>query len=596
MKSIKARLIAMYLGLVMIVMIVCGSFILISLQDIEIRRAEEQMRLYSEKIKEQVVLTYEESGFQEGLIQFTQTGSDSSQLQGSIIDTQGETIASTVNSRAGFEEYKNSAVISALSGTPYFTERSRDEETGVIYLEYADPVLVNGLVEYVVFTRMDASAIYSSIDQTRKTLALSVAIAFLMTAVLGYIFANTITGPILTLSSKAKELAKGRLDQTVKVFSKDEIGQLSESFNYMASELSRSISEMSKEKNKLEIILHNMTDGVLSFDRSGEVIHCNSAVLELLDLDKFEDNFDGFINKYNITSGVYIDMLESEFTKQVNFWAGNKYISASFSPYLNERNIFAGVVVVLQDNTEMKRLDDMRKEFVANVSHELRTPLTTVKSYTETLLDGALDDRETAVDFLEIINNEADRMSFLVRDLLQLSRFDNNQIELSYSRINVDGFISENVKSSRILAENKNESLIFEPMNKDVFILADRGRISQVINNIVTNAIKYSPEGSTVKVWAEEEEKFVRICVEDNGIGISKEDLPRIFERFYRVDKARSRAMGGTGLGLAIAKEITELHGGKISVESELLKGTKMTVRLPKNPLEKPKTPDKEKS
>ena len=151
-----------------------------------------------------------------------------------------------------------------------------------------------------------------------------------------------------------------------------------------------------------------------------------------------------------------------------------KIYKRSFSPYLSEKNIFAGVVVVLQDNTEMKRLDDMRKEFVANVSHELRTPLTTVKSYAETLLDGAIDDKETAMEFLGIINNEADRMSFLVRDLLQLSRFDNNQIELTYSRINVDSFIAENVKASRILAENKKQELIFKPFNRDVFIMADR--------------------------------------------------------------------------------------------------------------------------
>ena len=173
-------------------------------------------------------------------------------------------------------------------------------------------------------------------------------------------------------------------------------------------------------------------------------------------------------------------------------------------------------------------------------------------------------------------------MSFLVRDLLQLSRFDNNQIELSLSRINVDSFISENIKASRILADNKKQSLIFIPMGKEVYINADRGRITQVINYVITNAIKYSPEGSTVKVWAEDSEDMVKIFVEDNGIGISKNDLPRIFERFYRVDKARSRAMGGTGLGLAIAKEIMERHGGSISVESELLQGTKMTLCFPK--------------
>ncbi len=584
MKSIKAKLIAMYLGLVMIVMIVCGSFILISLQDIELKRAEEQMRLYSEKIKEQVVLTCEESGFQDGLIQFTQNGSSSNQLQGNIINTEGKTLASTAGGKSSQQEYKNSVIISALSGNPAFSKKSAVTENGDIYIEYAEPVLISGVVKYVIFTRMDASSIYQSIDQTRRTLVFSVAIAFVMAGIMGYFFANTITGPILTLTNKAKELAKGKLDQTVRVNSDDEIGQLSESFNFMAMELSNTLSEMGKEKNKLEIILHNMTDGVISFDKSGVLTHFNSAAMELLGVDKLENDMQSFINHYDITSGVYIDMVDSKTTKKINFWVGEKYINATFSPYLSEKDIFAGVVVVLQDNTEMKRLDDMRKEFVANVSHELRTPLTTVKSYAETLLDGALDDRETAEEFLGIINNEADRMSFLVRDLLQLSRFDNNQIELSLSRINVDSFIAENVKASRILAENKKQNLIFAPLGRDVFISADRGRITQVINNVITNAIKYSPEGSTVKIWAEEEKDRVNIMVEDNGIGISKNDLPRIFERFYRVDKARSRAMGGTGLGLAIAKEIMERHGGSISVESEILRGTKMTLSFLKNP------------
>ena len=249
MKSIKAKLIAMYLGLVMIVMIVCGSFILISLQNIENKRAEEQMRLYTEKIKEQVVLNYEESGFQDGLIQFTQNGSNTSQIQGNIINTDGKTIASTISSRSALEDYRNSFIISALSGTEAFSQKSLTEENGDIYIEYAEPVIVGGDVKYVIFTRMNVSSIYESIDQTRRMLVLSVAIAFVLAAVMGYIFANTITGPILSLSTKTKELARGRLDQTVKVNSDDEIGQLSDSFNYMASELSNTLSEMKKEKN-----------------------------------------------------------------------------------------------------------------------------------------------------------------------------------------------------------------------------------------------------------------------------------------------------------------------------------------------------------
>ena len=241
-----------------------------------------------------------------------------------------------------------------------------------------------------------------------------------------------------------------------------------------------------------------------------------------------------------------------------------------------------GVVVVLQDITEQKKLDDMRKEFVANVSHELRTPLTTVKSYTETLLDGAMEEEELAKEFLTIINSEADRMAFLVRDLLQLTRFDNKQVRLDMTEIEMNDFLNMTVRQNKIHAEAKNQQLSFRPYEHMVVVHGDRDRVGQVVNNIVTNAIKYSLEQATIRIFITEDEKYFKINVKDTGMGISREDLPRIFERFYRVDKARSRAMGGTGLGLAIAKEIMETHGGKLTAESEYGKGTTMTMWFPK--------------
>lgn len=583
MKSIKWKLIAMYLGLVLIVMIVSGSYILISLQNIEMNKAKDQMEIYAQKVSEQVVLAYEESSFQTGLMQFTRSGGNNAQIQGNIINNQGETIASTVSGKPPFPDYKSSALIGALAGNPSFFKDTSIKGLGEgRYLSYAHPVFVNGDLKYVVYSIMDADTIYESIDQTIKTIMVSVFLALLMAAVMGYVFAKTLTSPIVLLTGKAKELAEGNLSQSIKVYSDDEIGQLTKSFNYMASELSKTLGEISKEKNKFEIILHNMTDGVVSFDKEGCVMHVNNASMELLGFETMDFTFDDFIKKFDINVGIYIDMIDSQNTKTINFWAGDKYITASFSSYASEKKEMEGLVVVLQDNTEIKMLDDMRKEFVANVSHELRTPLTTVKSYTETLLNGAVDDRETAMDFLDIINGEADRMSFLVRDLLQLSRFDNRQIVLDYSRVNLNGFISENIRQSRIHAENKNQSLAFTPHEGEPVITADKDRINQVLHNVLTNAIKYSGEGSKIDVFVEETSSFYKVIVKDRGMGISKEDMGRIFERFYRVDKARSRAMGGTGLGLAIAKEIMAVHGGKITVESQEGKGTVMSLWFPK--------------
>lgn len=576
MKSIKGKLIAMYLGLVLVVMMVSGSFILLSFQNIEMQKAQEQMRLYAEKISEQVVLSNDEESFQTGLMQFSQSSSASNQIQGSIINLDGETIASTSSSKPPFEQYKNSVIISALSGEDAFSQRAETINDSK-WLSFAMPVQINGDTKYIVYTRMDATSIYDSINYTIRTITLSVIIAILLTCVMGYVFSSTLTGPIVNLTGKAKELAMGKLDQSVKVYSADEIGQLSESFNYMAAELNNTLGEISKEKTKLEIILHNMKDGVISFDKDGNITHCNSAATELLGEEVEKIKLDEFIRKFNINAGIIIDMMQPGFSKNISFWHEKKYISASFSPFYNDREIL-GVVIVLQDNTEFKKLDDMRKEFVANVSHELRTPLTTVKSYTETLIEGAIDDRETAMEFLDIINSEADRMSFLVRDLLQLSRFDNKQIVFNFSKININDFINENIRQNKIHAENKQQKITYIPFKSDAFITADKDRISQVFNNILTNAIKYSPEEAKITVWVHENESFYMISIKDTGMGISKEDIPKIFERFYRVDKARSRAMGGTGLGLAIAKEIMEGLGGKITAESEMGKGTTMTM------------------
>jgi len=224
----------------------------------------------------------------------------------------------------------------------------------------------------------------------------------------------------------------------------------------------------------------------------------------------------------------------------------------------------------------------MRKEFVANVSHELRTPLTTIKTYTETLIDGALVDTNVALDFLRVIDSEAQRMALLVTDLLELSKLDNKQLSLDLEILELNTLISQSVIQNSILAEKKNQCIQFSPYSNACFIEADSGRINQVLTNIINNAINYSPTGSSISIDVEDVDKYFRVYIKDNGMGIPREDLRRIFERFYRVDKARSRAMGGTGLGLAIAKEIMEAHNFRITANSELGKGTTMILRFNK--------------
>lgn len=582
MRSIKWKLIVMYLGLVLIVMIVSGTYILLSLRNIEIDKSRGELERYAEKINEQVIEGGKPEDFQQELLK---TVSNSVGIQGNILSAEGDTIASTTVTQAPYPEYTDQSIIAAMNGmTSFSTQKKSTDAFGLLreWMSYAVPVGgPEGETAYIIYTRLDASDMQTSLNETTKTIIMAVAMALVLAAIMGYVFAQTLTGPILALTKGAKSLAEGDMSQSLKVRSTDEIGQLTSSFNYMAEELAKNMSEISREKNRLEILLHNMSDGVISFDKDGNLMLANAAAADMLHVEKMELSFTEFIRNYDINSGVYLDM-GNEPSKKVTFPVGKQFINANFTPYYDKKGKMEGLVVVLQDITEQKKLDDMRKEFVANVSHELRTPLTTVKSYTETLLDGAMEEKELATEFLTIINSEADRMAFLVRDLLQLTRFDNKQVRLDMTEIEMNDFLSMTVRQNKIHAEAKNQQLSFQPYEHMVVVHGDRDRVGQVVNNIVTNAIKYSLEQATIRIFITEDEKYFKINVKDTGMGISREDLPRIFERFYRVDKARSRAMGGTGLGLAIAKEIMETHGGKLTAESEYGKGTTMTMWFPK--------------
>ena len=332
-------------------------------------------------------------------------------------------------------------------------------------------------------------------------------------------------------------------------------------------------------------------DGVLAFNRQGVLIHANPATYEILGIRQMDHRFDYIFPGIGVKASFDALLAQENFeVKRILINHNNKYINIHFAPYQNIDDEAEGMVVVLQDVTKQQKLDQMRKEFVANVSHELRTPLTAVKGYAETLIDGAVDDKEIATQFLQVIVNEADRMTDLVKDLLELSRLDNKQVQLNLSQVDLVKIIGETV-SAYDLAEIKNGQEISQKYHKkQVFLEADSARVKQVLHNIISNAIKYNTEKGQVKISTRNHGEYIEIKVTDTGLGIPEEDMGRIFERFYRVDKARSGPMRGTGLGLSITKEIMELHGGEIWLASTLGKGTTVTMYFPKkalNPTEK---------
>ena len=441
----------------------------------------------------------------------------------------------------------------------------------------------NNDVTGAIYISADLSGIEENITSINKILTSATILALCITALLGNLLARTFTGPIKEVTSKAERLAKGDFGQTIAVKSRDEVGQLTEMFNYLTVRLKSTLDEMSREKNKFETILTNMTDGIIAVNAEGVVIHANPAAYKIFNIreeDLYNRNFDDAAEKLDL--GITFNDILNDSDKNYNILSiNNLIIKISVVQIINEQNEAEGAMLVLQDVTEQEKLDRMRKEFVANVSHELRTPLTTIRSYTETLLEGALDNKDYTMNFLNVINSESERMTRLVKDLLQLSKLDYDKMEWNMKRLSILNILRDCVVKMEMAAKQKNQSLSFEAIGELCEINGDKDRIEQVIINIISNAIKYTPENGSIKMTAKRLKDNVEIRIADSGIGIPKEDLPRLFERFYRVDKARSRAMGGTGLGLSIAKNIVEAHKGSIRIESEYGKGSEVIINFP---------------
>jgi two-component system sensor histidine kinase VicK len=434
----------------------------------------------------------------------------------------------------------------------------------------------------LLYIRYDLTDVYNSLSESRQTIVRATLLALGVTIVLGFIIARTITEPINDVTKKAAKMAAGDFDQRVDVKSNDEIGKLAIMFNVLTSELKTSMDEISREKSKLEAIIHYMDDGLIAVDRDGDIIHLNPKAVEMFSIAPEVQKID------QIFRDIDEDLVIKNIVRHSSRWIGSKIvdhhgstIKVNYAPFENVSGVKSGFVFVLQDITEQEKLDRMRRDFVANVSHELKTPLTSIKSYTETLLDGGVEDRETMNEFLGVINGEADRMARLVRDLLQLSNFDANTAHLDLQAHDMLHLVRQCIKKLEISAKEKHMSIKINTQESTLVSNFDYDRMEQVLINVIGNAIKYTQEEGKVTIFASRlhDEVILRVC--DNGMGIPDKDLSRIFERFYRVDKARSRALGGTGLGLSIARQFVEAHGGTIGIESTVDIGTTVTIRLP---------------
>lgn len=355
---------------------------------------------------------------------------------------------------------------------------------------------------------------------------------------------------------------------------------LTESFNEMVNELKQNLKDANSEKKQKETILKHMTDGVITFNMEGKVTYINPAAKQLLGVKNNDTTFKDIFGKFsdiNMEKIIYLDSWTSS-EKKIENEQGT--MSLFFIPFRDDLDMPAGVMVVIQDITEHVKLDNMRKEFVADVSHELKTPITSIKGYSETLLDGDCD-KETEKHFLHVIDDNADRMERLVQDLLTLSKYDSNKATNKPTEFDLGELAKLCKEKFDIEIKRKNQDVNCFVTADVPNVYADRDGIERVILNILSNSIKYTPDGGKIDIYVGYVHNDAYVKIKDTGIGIPKNDLDRIFERFYRVDKARSRQLGGTGLGLSIAKEIIEKNNGSINIKSKVNEGTEVVIQIP---------------
>ena len=403
---------------------------------------------------------------------------------------------------------------------------------------------------------------------------------------LALIMAKRISAPISQMAGAVRKISEGDFSRRIRVDNRDEIGDLAHSFNRMSEELNKQMENLAREVGEKEAILSSMIEGVIAIDREGRIILLNRAFRNMPGLASDDDlgKFHWEAIRNPEINGFLKEVLESNVQKVMELDMsplGNRMFRVQAAPIPGKEGDALGVVAVFHDITEIKRLEQARMEFVANVSHELRTPLTSIAGFVETLKEGAIDEKEHARNFLNIIEKHTDRLNRLITDLLDLSRVETGKKKMDLKPMSVTDLIKKVVAGFQEISAYKLKAITVDIPPDLPMVLADEEGIETVLKNLLDNALKYTPEEGEIIITAADKDGSIEIRVDDNGIGIPKEDLPRIFERFYRVDKARSRELGGTGLGLSIVKHIIEAHGGSVTVESEEGKGSEFSIALP---------------
>ncbi|MFC5466578.1 two-component system histidine kinase PnpS [Lederbergia graminis] len=459
------------------------------------------------------------------------------------------------------------------------------ETLGYSMMYVTIPIMNEDELVGVMRTSLTLDTIKPAVRKMWGSVALILFAALLLTGLIGMRLAKDITEPIEDMIQVSEQLKDNDYSARVKTAAKGELRQLANAINVLASSLQNQMIEIKENEQRLSGVLANMMSGVILVNVEGRIVLANKAIGSMLGR-----NSESLIGQMHVEAGRNASLsnlieqslkTKKEIRDEIHFYyPKERILDVHLAPFVGENGDMRGIIVVLHDVTDVRRLEKMRSDFVANVSHELKTPITSVKGFAETLLDGAMEDTELCRSFIEIIYKESDRLHRLIKDILYLSGIEHHRVPLISDQVNMVNAINAAVDMVKNAAAKKNIQLHLPPQ-ENIVIEGEKDRIHQIILNLLSNAIAYTPEGGKVTVTLSATESKIKFGIADTGIGIAQAEISRIFERFYRVDKARSRNSGGTGLGLAIVKHLVDSHNGTIEVDSMEGEGTTFTVTLP---------------
>lgn len=593
-QSVQFKLVIMYLLLIIVAMQVIGAYFVRELEGQLEKNFQDSITnsitLLDYNAREEIIKNSDNSvklqnDIRELLVDYSRASSNIIEVR--IVDDKGKIL--------GTSNLDNQGIVGQKSNDP-FVKRTLSLGTtseDKIYKDESNKnnrVWVNvssiknkGQVIGAIYLVADIESVYKQVDDITNIFITGTLIAMIITAVLGILLSRTITKPIIEMKRQAYAMARGNYSRKVKVYGVDEIGELADSFNTLTKRVQEAQAMTEGERRKLSSVLAYMTDGVIATDRRGKVILINTPAEKMLRVKHESANGRSIIDVLDIGDTYqFEDLMEVDGSLTMDRSTLDKpyVLRANFSVIQRETGFNNGVIAVLHDITDQEKVDQERRDFVSNVSHELRTPLTSMHSYLEALSDGAWEDKEIAPRFLEVTQNETERMIRLVNDLLKLSRMDGGREQLEKSFVNFTDFFNHIIDRFEMM---KKETIMFKRHipKEPVIIEIDEDKVMQVLDNIISNANKYSPDGGRISFYLKKFEDEIEVSIADEGLGVPDEDLANVFDRFFRVDKARSREMGGTGLGLAIAREVIEAHGGRIWAERNKSKGTIIKFTLP---------------